>query len=79
MVASQIAERSKYHTYFQKKIIPLKSPITDLPASYQRYERLMKIYERLIYNQLSDYAEGFSSNVLCGFRKAHSTHSVFFI
>ena len=57
----------------------MKSPITDLPASYQRHEKLMKKYERLIYNQHSDYAEGFLSNVLCGFRKTHSTHSVLFI
>ena len=33
----------------------------------------LKVYERLIYNQLSDYTEGFLNNVLCGFRKAHST------
>ena len=37
-----------------------------------------KVYERLIYNQLSDYTGGFLSNVLCGFQKAHSTQDVLF-
>ena len=33
---------------------------------------LSNVYERVIYNQLSDYADNFLSNILCGFRKAHS-------
>ena len=32
-----------------------------------------KVYERVIYNQLSDYTERLFNNVLYGFRNAHST------
>ena len=39
---------------------------------------LSKRYEKVIYNQLSDYSDSFLNNVLCGFRKAHSTlHALF--
>ena len=34
---------------------------------------LSKVYEKVIYNQLSDYSDSFLNNILCGFRKAHST------
>ena len=33
---------------------------------------LSKVYEKVIYNQLSDYSESFLNNILCGFQKAHS-------
>ena len=36
------------------------------------------MYERLIYNQLSEYSESFLSHILCGFRKAHSTQHALF-
>ena len=39
---------------------------------------ISKVYERLIYNQLSEYSESFLSHVLCGFRKAHSTQNALF-
>ena len=39
---------------------------------------LSKVYERVIYNQLSDYADNFLNNILCGFRKAHSTQHALF-
>jgi len=39
---------------------------------------LSKVYERVIYNQLSDYADTFLNNILCGFRKAHSTQHALF-
>ena len=32
-----------------------------------------KVYESLVYNKLSDYIEGFLSNVLCGFGTTYST------
>ena len=39
---------------------------------------ISKVYERLIYNQLSEYTESFLSHILCGFRKADSTpHALF--
>ena len=39
---------------------------------------LSKLYEKLIYNQLSDYVENISNVILCGFRKAHNTqHELF--
>ena len=46
-------------------------PVSILPL-------LSKVYERLIYNQLSDYADTFLNNILCGFRKAHSTQHALF-
>ena len=46
-------------------------PISILPL-------ISKVYERLIYNQLSKYTERFLSQILCGFRKAHDTqHRLF--
>ena len=39
---------------------------------------LSKVYERVIYNQLSDYADNFLNNILYGFRKAHSTRHALF-
>ena len=39
---------------------------------------LSKLYEKIIYNQLSDYSESFLNNILCCFQKAHSTkHALF--
>ena len=35
---------------------------------------LSKVYEKVIYNQLSDYSDSFLNNILYGFRKARSTH-----
>ena len=46
-------------------------PVSILPL-------ISKVYERLIYNQLSEYSEQFLSNILCGFRKAHSTQHALF-
>ena len=37
-----------------------------------------KIFERVIYNQLGEYTDLFLNKLLCGFRKAHSTHNVLF-
>ena len=46
-------------------------PVSILPL-------ISKVYERLIYIQLSEYSESFLSHILCGFRKAHSTqHAIF--
>ena len=39
---------------------------------------LSKVFERLLYDQLSDYLEKYLNTVLCGFRKAHSTQHAFF-
>ena len=39
---------------------------------------IAKVYERLIYNQLSEYTEGFLSHILCDFRKADSTQHTLF-
>ena len=41
-------------------------PVSILPL-------LSKVYEKVIYNQLSNYSDSFLNNILCGFRKAHST------
>ena len=34
---------------------------------------LSKVYEKVIYNHLSDYSESFLNNILCGFRKTRGT------
>ena len=46
-------------------------PVSILPL-------LSKVYEKVIYNQLSGYSESFLNNILCGFRKAHSTQHALF-
>ena len=42
------------------------TPISILPL-------LSKVYERIIYNQLSQNSEQFLNSTLCGFSKAHNT------
>ena len=46
-------------------------PVSILPL-------ISKAYERLIYNQLSEYSESFLIHILCGFRKVHSTQHALF-
>ena len=46
-------------------------PVSILPL-------LSNVYEKVIYNQLSDYSESFLDNILCGFQKAHNTQHVLF-
>ena len=47
-------------------------PVSILPL-------LSKVFEKLIYKQLSNYAESFLSSILCGFRKVHNNqqHALF--
>lgn len=49
-----------------KKKISLLSLKKDGPIDKSS---ISKVYERLIYNQLSDHAESFLNQKLCGFRK----------
>ena len=37
-----------------------------------------KVYERAIFNQLSEYMQKFLNKILCGFRKAHSSQHTLF-
>ena len=46
-------------------------PVSILPL-------LSKVYERVIYEQTSYYFEPFFNEILCGFRKAHSTQHALF-
>ena len=46
-------------------------PVSVLPL-------LPKVFERLLYDQLSEYLEKYLSTLLYGFRKAHSTQHVLF-
>ena len=39
---------------------------------------LSKVFEKIIYHQLSEYMVNFLSELLCGFRKAHSTQHALF-
>ena len=39
---------------------------------------LSKVYEKVIYNQLSDYSNSFLNNILCDFRKGHSAQHALF-
>ena len=56
-----------------KKDDPLENyrPVSILPL-------LSKVYEKLLYNRLSDYVENIFNVILCGFRKAHSTQHALF-
>ena len=46
-------------------------PMTILPF-------LSKVYERVIYEQASNYFEPFFNEILCGFRKVPSTQHALF-
>ena len=46
-------------------------PVSVLPL-------LFKVYERAIFNQLSEYMQKFLNKILCGFCKAHSTQHALF-
>ena len=46
-------------------------PVSALPL-------LSKVFEKNIYDQLYEYLENFLSELLCGFRKAHSTQHALF-
>ena len=46
-------------------------PVSILPL-------LSKVYEKLLYDRLSDYVENIFNVILCGFRKAHSTQHALF-
>ena len=49
---------------------------TDRPVSI--FPLSSKVYERVIYEQASNYFEPFFNEILCGFRKVHSTpHALF--
>ena len=37
-----------------------------------------KIFEKVIYDQLSEYLEKYLNSLLCGFRKAHSSQHALF-
>ena len=39
---------------------------------------LSKVYERVLYEQASNYFEPFLNEIFCGFRKAHSTQYALF-
>ena len=39
---------------------------------------LSKVYEQIIYNQLSQHSEQFSNSILCGFHKAQNTRHPLF-
>ena len=46
-------------------------PVSVLPL-------ISKIFERIIYDQLSEYLQKYLNSILCGFRKAHSTQHALF-
>ena len=46
-------------------------PVSILPL-------LSNVYERAMFNQLPELMQKFLNKILCGFRKAHSTHNTLF-
>ena len=46
-------------------------PVSILPL-------LSKVYDRAIFNQLSEYMQKFLNKILCGFRKAHCPQHALF-
>ena len=67
--------KEAYATPIFKKDDPLDKenyrPVSILPL-------LSKVFEKLIYKQLSNYTESFLSSILCGFRKAQNTQHALF-
>ena len=58
------------------KKVDLFDKRNDRPVSI--FPLLSKVYERVIYEQASNYFEPFFNEILCGFRKVHSTSHVLF-
>ena len=58
-----------------KKLVPCDKanfiPVSVLPL-------LSKVFEKVVYDQIYEYMENFLSELLCGFRKAHSTQHALF-
>ena len=66
---------------------PYSLALSDIAPAYKRLDHsdkancrpvsvlplLSKVFEKIIYDQLYEYLENFLSELLCGFRKAHST------
>ena len=48
----------------------------DKPTNKENYRP--KVFERLLYDQLSEYLEKFLNTLLCGFKKAHFTQPALF-
>ena len=46
-------------------------PVSILPL-------ISKVFEKIIHDQLYEYLENFLGELLCGFRKAHSTQHALF-
>ena len=46
-------------------------PVSTLPL-------LFKVYEKLLYNQLYEFAKNILNSIICGFRKAHSAQHALF-
>ena len=60
--------------YTEKRTLSVKQnyrPVSILPL-------LSKVYERVIYEQASNYFEPFLNEILCGFRKGHGTQNPLF-
>ena len=62
-------------TPFFKKLDPIDEanyrPVSIMPL-------LSKVFEKIMYDQLYEYIEHFLNQLLCGFRKAHSTQHALF-
>ena len=67
-------KEEKYYTNLQKDDLLDKlnyRPVNLLPL-------LSKVYEKLIYNQLYEFAENILNSIIRGFRKEHSTQHALF-
>ena len=53
-------------------VVPVFRREDPLDKSNYRLVSILKVYEKVIYNQLSGYSDSFLNNILCGFRKAHN-------
>ena len=59
------------------EVKPIKKGSTADMGNYRPISLLptfSKVFERILYDQLSDHFQGLFSPLLCGFRKGHSTH-----
>ena len=56
---------------FNELKLLMNRPVSVLPL-------LSEVFEKIMYDQLYEYAETFLNKLLCGFRKAHSIQHAFF-
>ena len=58
---------------------PIYKKVNTFHKNHRMLPLLFKVYARVIYEQVTNYFEPFSNEILCEFRKAHSTQYALFL